>query len=196
MRVFWDAPGHDDVSVWGKGRRLKGLGAGHWARHRRMAARIDRGQAKLLTRNGLDWSARYPAVLTALADVRAKTAYLDGELCGIDADGLPSFAETQAATDGSHVARLVFYAFDLLHLEGRNTAALPLTERKALLQPIVTDIRGLQFNGHDTGDDELIRQHACKPVSRASYRRRPMRPMRRAIGVFGVRRNASTGRSF
>ena len=55
----------------------------------RMAARIERGQAKLLTRTGLDWSAKYPGVLTALAAVRAKTAYLDGELCGVGDDGLP-----------------------------------------------------------------------------------------------------------
>ena len=56
------------------------------------AHRARRG--KLLTRTGLDWTARYPGMSTALAAVRAKTAYLDGELCGIDADGLPSFAET------------------------------------------------------------------------------------------------------
>jgi hypothetical protein len=39
---------------------------------------------------------------------------------------------------------------------------LPLAERKALLQPVVTDIRGLQFNGHEVGDGELVRHHACK----------------------------------
>ncbi len=74
----------------------------------RMAARIERGQAKLLTRTGLDWSTKYPAVLTALAAVRAKTAYLDGELCGLGEDGLPSFAETQAATDGARGGILSF----------------------------------------------------------------------------------------
>ena len=45
-----------------------------------MAARIERGQAKLLTRTGLDWSAKDPSLLPALAAVRVKTAYLDGEL--------------------------------------------------------------------------------------------------------------------
>ena len=98
-----------------------------------MAARIERGGATLLTRTGLDWSAKYPSLLTALKAVRAKTAYLDGELCGVGEDGLPSFAETQAATDGARGVRLVFYAFDLLHIDGRDTARLPLLERKALL---------------------------------------------------------------
>jgi DNA ligase D-like protein (predicted ligase) len=128
----------------------------------RMAARLERGHAKLLTRTGLDWSAKYPVVLTALAAVRAKSAYIDGELCGLDEDGLPSFAETQAATDGAGETRLVFYAFDLLHLDGSATARLPLAERKDLLDPIVADIPGLQFNAHEIGDGELIRRHACK----------------------------------
>ena len=79
-------------------------------------------------------------MLTALAAVRAKSAYLDGELCGVGDDGLPSFAEIQAATDGARGAHLVFYSFDLLHLDGRDTAGLPLADRKALLEPIVADI--------------------------------------------------------
>jgi bifunctional non-homologous end joining protein LigD len=128
----------------------------------RMAARIDGVHAKLLTGTGLDWSDKYQSLLTTLTAVQAKTAYLDGELCGVDAAGLPSFAEAQAATDGERSARLVFYAFDLLHLDGRDTARLPLHERKALLQPIVTDIPGLQFNGHEVGDGELVRRHACQ----------------------------------
>ena len=128
----------------------------------RISARIDRGQVKLLTRTGLDWSDKYPVVLTALAVVRAKTAYLDGELCGVGANGMPSFAEMQAATDGARGVRLVFYAFDLLHLDGRDTARSSLAERKALLQPTVTNILGMQFNGHEIGDGEVIRQHACK----------------------------------
>jgi ATP-dependent DNA ligase len=44
----------------------------------RMAARIDHGRAQLLTRTGLDWSDKYPSLVAALANVKAKTAYLDG----------------------------------------------------------------------------------------------------------------------
>ncbi|MFZ0600100.1 MAG: non-homologous end-joining DNA ligase [Roseiarcus sp.] len=128
----------------------------------RMAARIDNGGVQLLTRTGLDWTAKYPAAVAALANVNLKTAYIDGELCGIDETGLPSFAHTQAATDGERGARLVYYAFDLLHLDGRDVSALPLLERKALLEPLVANKAGLQFNGHETGDGELILKHAGK----------------------------------
>jgi bifunctional non-homologous end joining protein LigD len=79
----------------------------------RMAARIDNGHAQLLTRTGLDWTGKYPGIIAALANLHVKTAYIDGELCGVDGAGLPSFAQTQAATDGAREVRLVYYAFDL-----------------------------------------------------------------------------------
>ena len=128
----------------------------------RMAARTDNGRVQLLTRTGLDWTGKYPSAIAALANVTAKTAYIDGELCGIDEAGLPSFAQTQAATDGERGARLVYYAFDLLHLDGRDVSTLPLLERKSLLEPLTADKPGLQFNGHETGDGELILRHAGK----------------------------------
>ena len=128
----------------------------------RMAARIDNGLVQLLTRTGLDWTGKYPSVIAALANLNVKTAYLDGELCGVDDAGLPSFAHTQAATDGESGARLVYYAFDLLHLDDRDISKLPLIERKALLEPLIVGKLGLQFNGHETGDGGLILEHAGK----------------------------------
>jgi ATP-dependent DNA ligase len=75
---------------------------------------------------------------------------------------LPSFSQTQAASDGQRGVRLLYYAFDLLHLDGRDTAILPLVERKVLLEPLIADAPGVQFNAHETGDGEIVRQHACK----------------------------------
>jgi ATP-dependent DNA ligase len=126
----------------------------------RMSARIERGRVQLLTRTGLDWSDKYPSVVAALAKLPVKSAYLHGELCGIGDNGLPSFLQTQAASDGERGVRLVYYAFDLLRLDGRDIASLPLIERKALLEPLIADVPGLQFNGHETGDGELIRRQA------------------------------------
>src|SRR3984885_15997501 len=128
----------------------------------RMAARLDNGRVQLLTRTGLDWTAKYPSAVAALANVNVKTAYLDGELCGVDDAGLPSFAHTQAATDGERGVHLVYYAFDLLHLSGWDVSSLPLVRRKELLEPLVANKPGLQFNGHDAGYGELILKHAAK----------------------------------
>ena len=128
----------------------------------RMAARIGSGRVQLLTRTGLDWSAKYPSVLATLANVNVKTAYIDGELCGVDDAGLPSFARTQAASDGERGVHLVYYAFDLLHIGGWDISGLSLIERRALLEPLVANKPGLQFNGHDAGDGELILKEAGK----------------------------------
>jgi ATP-dependent DNA ligase len=96
----------------------------------RMAARVDNGRLQLLTRTGLDWTAKYPSAVAALANLNVKTAYLDGELCGVNDAGLPSFAQTQAATDGERDVHLIYYAFDLLHVGGWDVSSLPLIKRK------------------------------------------------------------------
>jgi ATP-dependent DNA ligase len=126
----------------------------------RMAARLDNGRVQLLTRTGLDWTDKYPSAMEALRSLNVKTAYLDGELCGVDDAGLPSFAHTQAATDGERDAWLGYYAFDLLHLDGWDVSNLQLIAGKALLEPLLANEPDLQFNGHDTGDGELILRHA------------------------------------
>ncbi len=98
-----------------------------------MAARIDHARVQLLTRTGLDWTDKYPSIIAALANAKAKTAYIDGELCGVDDAGLPSFAQTQAATDGERSVQLVYYAFDLLHLDSQDVSSLPSSSSRRFL---------------------------------------------------------------
>src|SRR5580704_17800295 len=98
----------------------------------RMAARIDHGEVQLLTRSGLDWTEKYPETAAALAKLPVTTAYIDGELCGVGADGVTSFELMQQATDRGTGA-LVYYAFDLMELDGAPTARLALLERKKRL---------------------------------------------------------------
>ena len=72
--------------------------------------------------------------IEALRSLKVKSAYLDGELCALNADGVPVFSRLQAAMDEGRTDQLVFFAFDLLFLNGQNTASLPLIERKARLR--------------------------------------------------------------
>ena len=90
----------------------------------RMHARIDSGKVKLLTRTGLDWSHRYKRTIEALRSLKVKAAYLDGELCALNAGGVPVFSRLQAAMDEGRTDQLVFFAFDLLFLNGESTAQL------------------------------------------------------------------------
>ena len=81
-----------------------------------MHARIVKGAAELLTRNGLNWTTKYPHIATAIGSVKCRQAYLDGELCAVLPDGTTSFAALQGHGDAP--AELMYFAFDLLHLEG------------------------------------------------------------------------------
>src|ERR1700733_12642856 len=103
----------------------------------RMHARIVKGAAALLTRNGLDWTQKYPAIATAIGALNCRQAYLDGELCAVLPDGTTSFAALQGHGDAP--AELVYFAFDLLHLDGEDLMRLPLLERKARLEALLAD---------------------------------------------------------
>ena len=99
----------------------------------RMHARLDRGEVRLLTRKGLDWTHKYLAIARAVAALPARQAYLDGELCGVRPDGITSFSMVQMASDAGNAAGLVFFLFDLLYLDGEDLTARPLIERKERL---------------------------------------------------------------
>jgi bifunctional non-homologous end joining protein LigD len=124
----------------------------------RMHAWIDRAKIQLLTGSGLDWSH-----LRSLRSRKVKSAYLDGELCALNADGVPVFSRLQAAMDEGRTDQLVFFAFDLLFLNGQSTALLPLIERKERLHRLFKkEIRGLRYSEHVVGDGPRFRARACK----------------------------------
>ena len=91
----------------------------------RIHARLDRGAVRLLTRTGLDWTHKYPAIAAAVSSLRADQAYLDGELCGVGPDGTTSFSMIQNASDTGNAAGLVFFLFDLLYLDGEDVSTRP-----------------------------------------------------------------------
>ena len=70
----------------------------------RMHARLGRGAVRLLTRTGLDWTHKYPAIAAAVSSLAARQAYLDGELCGVGPDGITSFSMIQLASDAGNAA--------------------------------------------------------------------------------------------
>jgi bifunctional non-homologous end joining protein LigD len=128
----------------------------------RISARLDHGKVTLLTRSGLDWSAKYPQTVAALSNLKAESAYLDGELCGVDSKGVTAFAMIQAATDTGPGA-LVYFAFDLLFNNGQATVSLPLGERKARLEKLLRKPPpGVAYSKHEKEDGERLRQAACE----------------------------------
>jgi hypothetical protein len=106
----------------------------------RMHARLDRGAVKLLTRTGLDWTHKYPAIAEALSSLGARQAYLDGELCGVGPDGITSFSMIQLASDSGNAAALVFFLFDLIYVDGEDLMAQPLIDRKTRLAALLSNV--------------------------------------------------------
>ena len=99
---------------------------------------VNRGKATVLTRNGIDFTARLPLVVAELEAQPDDSMVLDGELVALDSQGLPDFGLLQQAINLGKGARqpgdIVYYPFDLLHLDGTNLLKVPLFERKALLK--------------------------------------------------------------
>jgi bifunctional non-homologous end joining protein LigD len=91
----------------------------------RTAARLEAGKVRMLTRSGLDWTARFRPIAAALAVPKIRAAYLDGEIAVLGEDGVTSFAALQDALSRGQAQRLTYHVFDLLHLNGRDLAGLP-----------------------------------------------------------------------
>src|SRR6266480_1454395 len=94
------------------------------------AARAGGRKVRILTRTGLDWTHKYPAIAAAVSSLAARQAYLDGELCGVGPDGVTSFSMIQNASDTGNAAGLAFFLFDLLYLDDDDLSARSLIERK------------------------------------------------------------------
>jgi bifunctional non-homologous end joining protein LigD len=92
-------------------------------------------RVELRSRNASDFSLKFHTVTEAAAHLNAAKLTLDGEIVALGKDGRPSFQALQHASQSRH--RIVFYAFDALHLNGRDLLGRSLAERRATLQRIV-----------------------------------------------------------
>ena len=130
----------------------------------RLQARIDKGHVKLMTRSGLDWTKKFGAPLVeAFQALPVATALIDGELVVENDAGASDFSALQEALSLGRSKHFVFYAFDLLYLEGYDLKAVPLIARKQTLFALLEGHPGpLRYSGHFEEDGELIRRHACR----------------------------------
>jgi bifunctional non-homologous end joining protein LigD len=126
---------------------------------------LAKGHVRLLTRTGLDWTDRFGSVAKAFAGIAADTALIDGEIVSEDENGRSDFSALQADLKAGRTDRLVYYAFDLLHLDGRDLRDLPLRDRKAtldaLLQRSKRDDR-IRLSEHFAADGAVVFAHACR----------------------------------
>ena len=94
----------------------------------RLLAFVADGECRLRTRNGKDWTGRFPSLTRALHSLKAKSAVLDMEAVILNAEGKSSFQALQAALgDEGSAEGIVASVFDILHLDGTDLTKLPLS---------------------------------------------------------------------
>jgi len=127
----------------------------------RMQLRTAGGKATLLTRKGLDWSDRFPAIVAAGA--RLGDGIIDGEVVALDHTGAPDFAALQAAISEERTDDLIFFVFDLLFAGTEDLRPLPLSERKARLEKAVDGVSpNLRYVDHFITAGDAVLRSACR----------------------------------
>jgi len=129
----------------------------------RTQAIVAPGSVTLLSRNGHDWTSKYPGIETDLKKLDVKSAHLDGEVAFVDEKGRTDFQKLQNALKHERVADLVYYVFDILHLDGKDLRELPLEKRKAILQKVLKGQKKshLKFSDHIDGQAKDFLKLAC-----------------------------------
>jgi bifunctional non-homologous end joining protein LigD len=126
---------------------------------------LQRGAAKLFSRNGNDLTASCTTIATAAADIPASDAVLDGEIVVPGRNGIPNFLELKSAMTRSQ-SRLLYYAFDVLHLDGFDLRPVPLADRRRLLAQLLAGSPGGRILMSETIDiqepPDLLYRHACE----------------------------------
>lgn len=129
----------------------------------RILARVRDGHVHLFTRNGHDWSDRLPRQVKALAALKLKDCWLDGEVVSLNRDGLPDFQGLQQAFDSGRSQDLVYYLFDAPFLHGQDQRSVALQERRAALKAALAGNQSplLRFSEAFAADHHDILHSAC-----------------------------------
>lgn len=165
----------------------------------RIEARIDRGQVRLLTRTGLDWTARFGRSLPrALAALPCETALLDGEIVVMNDAGISSFAALQQALSAGRDDGFVYMAFDLLHLDGRDLRTDPLLARKQRLDDLLIHAEGdsLRYSEHFAEPGQVMLKHACRLGLEGVISKRADAPYRSGRGGDWVKSKCTLSQEF
>ncbi len=128
----------------------------------RALCEIRDGEARLITRHGKDWTDRFSPVAREAAKLPVRQAILDGEVVVLEPDGTTSFQTLQNALAENRQDDLVYFAFDLIYLDGYDLRGAPLLDRKAaLLALLAGGGKAIRPGDHIEGDGEGFYRQAC-----------------------------------
>lgn len=150
----------------------------------RVLCRVEGGKARVMTRNGKDWTDRFPGVAEALAALPCDAAIVDGEVVVLDRHGVSRFQRLQNVASGGSDERPLLYAFDLLYLDGHDLTAARLEDRKSLLEPLLREMADarLRYSDHVAGQGPEFLAKACEMGVEGVISKRRDRPYRPGRG--------------
>jgi bifunctional non-homologous end joining protein LigD len=130
----------------------------------RMLARIERGKVQLFTRNGHDWTARLQPIADALGALDLDSAWLDTEIVAPNEDGVPDFSKLQNSIDSARTKDIVMFVFDVPFLNGMDLRAVPLINRRAVVQELLQGVESeiVRFNESFEASPSALLSAACR----------------------------------
>jgi bifunctional non-homologous end joining protein LigD len=131
----------------------------------RVQAHLRGGLVSLWTRGGLDWTNRFPTIAVGVGSIPATDLVLDGEVISATEHGAANFSALQDDLSRSRYDRMVYYAFDILHLDGFDLRAAPLIERKRVLSGLLADAKDIGpvlYSEHFEDDAAAIFAKCCE----------------------------------
>ena len=123
------------------------------------------GRARLISRNGKEWTDRFREIARAASLIPVETLILDGEVVVVDKEGRTGFQALQSVLQGRRKGTLSYFAFDIPFCGGYDLTQTPLLERKELLSRILRaapDSSQIRYSDHIRGRGETVFSHACE----------------------------------
>jgi bifunctional non-homologous end joining protein LigD len=122
-----------------------------------------RGETRILSRNQKDLGSKFPEVKDSIAALDLQDAIIDGEIVALDEKGRSSFQLLQSFDMGQERPPIVYYAFDLLRLNGKDLRSLRIEERKATLKELLKKPPGaIRYSASFTKDIPELLDRAGK----------------------------------
>ncbi|MCX7305063.1 MAG: DNA ligase D [Hyphomicrobiales bacterium] len=132
----------------------------------RIQAHLVRGKVTLFTRKGLDWTRKFgDALAGSIAALDCHSAIIDGEVVVLSDKGIASFSALQDELSAGRTGAMLYYAFDLLYIDGTDLRGKPLAERKEKLLQLIgsgSDSTPLQYSEHFSEPGQTMLAHVCK----------------------------------